>query len=79
MSDLAIDPAHHKNWGFILNKGCIPYNVKSKDGYVLHHRIGWKVKDQCKNRKCVKYDPIVLKYKTKLESSVKNVLVKIFK
>ena len=78
VSDLAIYPLHHNNQGCALNKRCITYKVNTEDGYFLHHRIGWKVADQCKDGKCVKYDPIVLKYKTKLIDSMKSVLAQIF-
>ena len=78
VSDLAIDPTHHHNLGCVLRKRCKTYKVNTKDGYFLHHRFGWKVTDQCKDGKCVKYDPIVLKYKTRLESNMKRVLAQIF-
>ena len=78
VSDLAIDPTTHDNLGCVLNQECLRFNVDTKEGYFLHHRIGWRVTDQCKDGKCVKYDPIVLKYKTKLESIMKRVLAQIF-
>ena len=78
VSDLSIDPSTHNNHGCILTNGCLTYKVDARDGYFLHHRIGWKVSDQCKDKKCVKYDPIVLKYKTRLEIAMKNVVAHIF-
>ena len=78
VSDLAIDQDHHNNQGCVLTEGCETYKVSKKEGYFLHHRFGWKVSDQCKDGKCVKYDPIVLKYKTKLESSLERVIPQIF-
>ena len=78
VSDLAIDPDHHNNQGCVLTEGCKTYLVNISDGYFLHHRLGWKITDQCKDGKCVKYDPIVLKYKTKLKINMKNVLAQIF-
>ena len=77
-SDLTIDPTTHGSLGCILGKRSSKYKVNKSDGYFLHHRIDWKVTDQCKDEKCVKYDPIILKYKTKLESNVKIVLANIF-
>ena len=78
-SDLANDVSNHGNHGCIRREGCQRYKVSRKDGYFLHHRINWKVRDQCEDKKCVKYDPIVLKYKTRLERAVKNALADIFK
>ena len=69
-----IKTSHHRNKGCVNRKQCRVYRVDTNDGYFLHHRIGWKVSDQCKNGKCVKYDPILLKYKTRLENKMKKVL-----
>ena len=69
---------HHENIGCVNPGMCLTHNVKTKDGYFLHYRIGWKVSDQCGDKKCVTKDPIVLKYKPRLEKNVKNVLAQIF-
>ena len=69
---------NHNNIGCVRPGKCLKQRVKTKDGYFLHYRIGWKVSDQCEDGKCVKYDPIALKYKTKLENNMKYVLGKIF-
>jgi hypothetical protein len=71
-----LNAEHHKNVGCIDPGICQSYLVNIEDGYFLHYRIGWDIK--CRKQKCVKYDPIVLKYKTRLESAMKNVLAHIF-
>ena len=73
-----LNAEHHRNFGCIDPNMCRTYKVNVKDAYFLHHRIGWDVDSQCRNRRCVKYDPIILKYKTRLEIAMKNVLAKIF-
>ena len=69
-----IKMSHHRNKGCVSREQCRVFNVNVNDGYFLHHRIGWKVTDQCKNGKCVEYDPILLKYRTRLENNMKKVL-----
>ena len=82
VTNLSQNADHHDKAGCIRPVQCKTYYVDRRDGYFLHHRMGWKVKDMCrdpnKDRNCVKYDPIALKYKTRLENSMKNALAQIF-
>ena len=80
LSDVAIDPWNHGSQGCVKPGRCFQYMVDPKDVYFHHYRRGWKVSDNenCMDRKCVKYDPSILKYKTRLEVAMKNVLVQIF-
>ena len=73
---LVVSPHHSSNIGCI--GGCRVHAVSPKDGYILHHRIHCKVNDNCVETKGVKYDPIILKYKTRLENNMKSVLAQIF-
>ena len=77
VSDFALDPGNHFSFGCILQGDCKQYHVSPEDGYFLHYRINWTVNDQCKDGKCVEYDPIVFKYKSRLELNMKNVLAHI--
>ena len=77
-SDLAMFPYNHGNEGCIESvKNCFTIKVDPKDGYFLHYRNNWKVNYECEDGKCVEYDPIVLKYKTRLEYAMKNVFAQI--
>ena len=78
VSDVAIDPWNHGNQGCVNRGPCFEYLVNPKDAYFLHYRNGWKVNNQCKDGKCVINDPVVLKYKTRLEVAMKNILAQIF-
>ena len=78
ITQISLSANHHSRLGCVDPGKCHIHDVSPKDGYFVHHRIGWKVSDECKDGKCVKYDPIVLKYKTKLETNMKYVLANIF-
>ena len=73
VSQWALTAGHHTNMACIDAWKCVTYRVKISDGYFLHHRIGWSLND-IKNKSTVVYDPIALKYKTRLERNMKNVL-----
>ena len=77
LSDLAMNINEHGTLGCVKAGKCFIYDVDPKDGYILHHRIGWKVSDQCEDKKCVTKDPIVLKYKTRLENNMRDALAEI--
>ena len=74
---------HHRNIGCVGSGQCKTLRVDVTDGYFLHHRIGWKVIDQTLSLEHFENvtinDPIILKYKTRLEIAMKNILIKIFK
>ena len=79
VSKMPLIVGHHSHVGCVDPGGiCKPYLVDREDGYFLHHRFGQRIKSWCKDRHCVIYDPIVLKYKTRLEYNMKNALVQIF-
>ena len=69
---------HHHNVGCVNPGMCLTHKVNVSYGYFLHYRIGWKVRDECEDKKCVTYDPIILKYKPRLEKNMKNILAQIF-
>ena len=78
-----LNAKHHINLGCINGHArghnlCKIQRVDMSDGYGLHYRIGWKVSDHCRDRKCVIKDQIILKFKTRLEIAMKNALANIF-
>ena len=76
---MPLNVGHHFHIGCVDPGGkCRAYFVEHEDGYFLHHRFGVRVKNWCKDRKCARYDPIVLKYKTQLENNMKSTLGQIF-
>ena len=79
VTNLSMSAHHHGKAGCIGPPHCGTYIVNRNEGYFLHYRYGWTVADQCKlNPKClVKYDPVILKYKTRLENNMKSVLAQI--
>ena len=73
---------HHHNIGCVDHRECQTYRVDPKYGYFLHHRIDWKVGDKCgieESGSDVIFDPIILRYKTKLENNFANILAQVFK
>ena len=76
-----LNAKHHIGIGCVNPGDCKAHGVDTSDGYFLHHRIGYKVKETCNRGKCPKIerDTVALKYKIRLETAMKNMLVKIFK